>query len=325
MPARGKGRLNLPSYLVTGGAGFIGSNLTRALVERGGQVRVLDSLTTGRLTNLAEIEREVELIEADLRDAHTVGQAMRGVEAVFHQGALPSVARSVADPLASHDVNASGTLGLLLAAREAGVRRFVYASSSSVYGDTPVLPKSEDLPTNPLSPYAVSKLAGEQYCRVFARLYGLETVCLRYFNVFGPRQDPASQYAAVIPRFILAMAQGEAPTINGDGTQSRDFSYIENVVQANLLAADTPGVGGEVFNIACGRRYSLLDLVAALNRILGTSLEPRFGPARPGDVMHSQADISRAEGLLGYRPTVQFEAGLTLSAAWYRGQMTNDE
>jgi UDP-glucose 4-epimerase len=292
----------------------------RALLERGGTVRVLDNLATGRRANLADVADRVELIEADLCDAEAARPAVRGAEAIFHLGALPSVARSVADPLASHAVNATGTLGLLLAAREAGVRRFVYASSSSVYGDTPTLPKSEDLPTNPLSPYAVSKLAGEQYCRAFARLYGLETVCLRYFNVFGPRQDPSSEYAAVVPKFIAAMSEGRAPQIHGDGTQSRDFSYIDNVVQANLLAAEAPGVGGEVFNIACGERYSLRDLVAILNRILGSSIAPEYGPPRPGDVKHSLADISRARARLGYEPSVRFEEGLARAVAWYRVQ-----
>jgi UDP-glucose 4-epimerase len=209
-------------------------------------------------------------------------------------------------------------LGLLLSARDAGVRRVVYASSSSVYGDTPVLPKSEDLPTFPLSPYAVSKLAGEHYCRVAARLYGLETVCLRYFNVFGPRQDPTSQYAAVVPKFIAAMSEGETPLVHGDGTQSRDFTHVDNVVQANLLAADAPRVSGEVFNIACGRRASLLDLLDTLNRIFESQITPRFGPRRPGDVLHSLADISRAERLLGYRPGVQLEEGLRRVVEWYR-------
>lgn len=307
----------MTTYLVTGGAGFIGSNLVRALLERGGNVRVLDNLATGRRTNLADIATEIELIEGDLRDPAVVERAVRGVDTVFHQGALPSVARSLTEPLASHEVNATATLSLLLAARDAGVRRFVYASSSSVYGNTPVLPKSEDLPTSPLSPYAVSKLAGEQYCRVFAQLYGLETVALRYFNVFGPRQDPTSQYAAVIPRFIHAMRRGEPPLIHGDGTQSRDFSYVANVVDANLRAATAPNVGGEVFNIACGERHSLLELVSALNRILGTRIEPRFGAPRPGDVKHSQADIARARRLLGYEPRVSFEEGLALTVAWY--------
>jgi nucleoside-diphosphate-sugar epimerase len=304
--------------LVTGGAGFIGSNLVRALLARGDHVRVLDNLSTGRLANVDDLVDQIELFEADLRDVETIRTALRGVEAVFHQAALPSVARSVADPLSSHDVNASGTLSLLLAARDAGVRRFVFASSSSVYGDTPALPKSEDLPTSPLSPYAVSKLSAESYCRVFTRLYGLETVSLRYFNVFGPRQDPGSAYAAVIPLFIDAMLNGQRPRINGDGSQSRDFSYIDNVVQANLLAAERPQIGGEVFNVACGERATLLDLVAALNRILGTSIEPEFGPPRAGDVQHSQADISRARDRLGYVPLVRFEAGLERTVAWYR-------
>jgi UDP-glucose 4-epimerase len=310
----------LPTHLVTGGAGFIGSNLVRALLERRRTIRVLDNLATGQTGNLADLADEVELVQADLRDAEAVRRALQHVEVVLHQAALPSVARSIADPQATHDVNATATLRLLVIAREAGVQRFVYASSSSVYGDTPVLPKSEDLPTSPLSPYAVSKLAGEQYCRVFARLYGLETVCLRYFNVFGPRQDPTSEYAAVVPKFIQAMARGEQPLVHGDGTQSRDFTYVANVVNANLLAAEAPNVSGEVFNIACGRRVTLLDLVATLNGILRTSLEPVFGPSRPGDVKHSQADITRAERLLGYTPATHFEDGLAEAVAWLRQQ-----
>ena len=305
---------------MTGAAGFIGSNLVRALLERGGTVRAIDSLATGRRSNLVDVEQQIEFIEADLRDPQAVSRAMEGVEVVFHQAALPSVARSVADPLASHEVNATGTLRLLQAARQSGVRRFVYASSSSVYGDTPALPKREDLATNPLSPYAVSKLAGEHYCRVFTRLFGLETVSLRYFNVFGPRQDPTSEYAAVVPKFIAAMSRGEAPEIHGDGTQSRDFTYVANVVDANLRAADAPGVGGEVLNVACGRRASLLDLVATLNDILGTTIEARFGEPRPGDVKHSLADISRARSLLAYEPRVQLEEGLARAVAWYREQ-----
>ena len=305
---------------MTGAAGFIGSNLVRALLERGGTVRAIDSLATGQRLNLVGIEQQIEFIEADLRDPQAVSRAMEGVEVVFHQAALPSVARSVADPLASHEVNATGTLRLLQAARQSGVRRLVYASSSSVYGDTPALPKREDLATNPLSPYAVSKLAGEHYCRVFTRLFGLETVSLRYFNVFGPRQDPTSEYAAVVPKFIAAMSRGEAPEIHGDGTQSRDFTYVANVVDANLRAADAPGVGGEVLNVACGRRASLLDLVATLNDILGTTIEARFGEPRPGDVKHSLADISRARSLLAYEPRVQLEEGLARAVAWYREQ-----
>ncbi len=308
----------MQTYLVTGGAGFIGSNIVSALVERRDDVRVLDSLATGRQTNLVGLDGRITQITGDLRDAEAVKRAVGGVDAVFHQAALSSVARSIADPLSSHEINATGTLILLQAAREAGVRRFVYASSSSVYGDTPTLPKVETLPTNPLSPYAVAKLAGEQYCRVFFRLYGLETVCLRYFNVFGPRQDPNSEYAAVVPKFIAAMSKRQPPVIHGDGTQSRDFSYVSNVVEANLLAASANGIGGEVFNIACGQQASLLDLVASLNRILGTSIEPSFGPPRPGDVKHSMADIDHARLLLGYEPRVLFEAGLARTADWFR-------
>ena len=310
----------MAACLVTGGAGFIGSHLVDALVAAGHEVRVLDNLSTGSAANLAAVRHRIEFVQGDITDLGVVREATRGVEVVFHQAALPSVARSVADPLASHEVNATGTLRLLQAARQSGVRRFVYASSSSVYGDTPALPKREDLATNPLSPYAVSKLAGEHYCRVFTRLFGLETVSLRYFNVFGPRQDPTSEYAAVVPKFIAAMSRGEAPEIHGDGTQSRDFTYVANVVDANLRAAYAPGVGGEVLNVACGRRASLLDLVATLNDILGTTIEARFGEPRPGDVKHSLADISRARSLLAYEPRVQLEEGLARAVAWYHEQ-----
>jgi nucleoside-diphosphate-sugar epimerase len=304
-------------FLVTGGAGFIGSNLTRALVARGDRVRALDSLLTGRRENLADLP-DVELIEGDVRDPEGLRAAMAGVDAVFHQAALPSVPRSVRDPVASNESNVGGTLNVLLAARDLGVSRVVCASSSSVYGDTPTFPKVETMMPSPLSPYAVSKLAGEHYCAVFHRLWGVEAVALRYFNVFGPRQDPSSEYAAVIPLFITAMSRGERPLVHGDGTQSRDFTFVENVVRANLRAAEAPGAGGEVFNVACGRRYSLLDLVGLLNRILGTDLEPRFGEPRPGDVKHSLADISKARRLLGYDPTISFEEGLERTVAWRR-------
>jgi len=235
---------------------------------------------------------------------------MQDVDYVLHQGALPSVPRSVADPATSHEVNVTGTINVLIAARDAGVKRLVYAASSSAYGNSPTLPKREEMPTNPLSPYAVSKLAGEHYCRAFCQVYGLETVCLRYFNVFGPRQDPQSQYAAVIPKFIAMMRRGERPTIYGDGSQSRDFTYVANVVQANLLAAAAPQAAGRVINVACGQRHTLLDLVAALNRLLGTHLEPVFQPDRAGDVKHSLADIAAAKELLGYEVLVPFEEGL---------------
>jgi UDP-glucose 4-epimerase len=308
----------MTTYLVTGGAGFIGSNIAHELVRRGHRVRVLDNFATGRRANLTGIESRVELIEGDLRRLADVEKAVEGVEVVLHQGALGSVPRSVADPLATHEANVTGTLHVLWASRAAGVRRVVYASSSSVYGDTPTLPKLEDMLPAPLSPYAVSKLAGEHYGTVFAGVYGLETVSLRYFNVFGPRQDPASEYAAVIPKFIRAMLRGERPAIFGDGTQSRDFTYVDNVVTANLLAAEAPAgaLRGAVCNVACGEHSTLLDLVAALNGLLGTRLEPIFRPRRPGDVLHSHAAIGRAEALLGFRPSVRFAEGIRRTVEW---------
>ena len=304
-------------FLVTGGAGFIGSNLARTLVARGDQVRVFDSFLTGRRDNLADLP-DVEVVEGDIRDLDGLRVAMRGVDRVLHQAALPSVARSLKDPLASNEANVTGTLNVLIAARDAGVQRVVCASSSSVYGDTPTLPKVETMAPSPLSPYAVSKLSGEYYCSVFTRLFGVEAVSLRYFNVFGPFQDPSSDYAAVIPKFITIMARGERPLIHGDGTQSRDFTFIDNVVQANLKASEAPDVGGEAFNVACGARYTLLDLVESLNRISRTSIEPRFGDPRPGDVQHSLADVDKARRLLGYEPTVTFEEGLERTVAWLR-------
>ena len=302
-------------YLITGGAGFIGSNLAESLVKSGHPVRILDNFATGARANLAAVAGAVELLEGDLRDPAIVERAVRDIEVVFHQAALPSVARSLEAPATTHAVNATGTLTLLLAARRAGVRRVMYASSSSVYGDSPTLPKREEMPTQPKSPYAVSKLAGEQYCQVFAAALGLETVSLRYFNIFGPRQDPASPYAAVIPKFLAAMRRGERPVIFGDGKQSRDFTYVENAVRANLFAADAPGASGEVINVACGARVTLLELVEHLNRLLGKRLEPVFAPPRPADVRHSQADLTRAAALLGYRPTVDFPEGLARTAA----------
>ena len=307
---------------MTGGAGFIGSSLTRAIVERGDEVRVLDTYLTGRDENLADLP-DVEIVRGDIRDVDTLRTAMQGVERVLHQAAVPSVARSLKDPITSNEANIGGTLNVLIAARDAGVQRVVFASSSSVYGDTPTLPKVETMLPGPLSPYAVTKLTGEHYLKVFHHLYGLETVALRYFNVFGPRQDPKSDYAAVIPLFISLMARGKAPHIHGDGTQSRDFTYIDNVIQANLKAATVPGVGGEVFNVACGQRYTLLDLVRNLNTILGTSLEPTFGPPRAGDVKHSLADIEKARRLLGYEPSTTFEEGLERTVAWGRAQIAS--
>jgi nucleoside-diphosphate-sugar epimerase len=300
----------LKSYLVTGAAGFIGSNIVEELVARGERVRAVDNLSTGRLLNLTPFDDKIEYIQGDIGDPHILEQALEGVDYIIHQAALPSVPRSIDDPLASNDSNINATLRLLVAARDAGVKRLVFASSSSVYGDTPTLPKREDMPTHPLSPYAVSKLAGENYCRVFTHVYGLPTVSLRYFNVFGPRQDPTSQYAAVIPAFISAMLKGQPPTIYGDGLQSRDFTYVGNVVQANLLACESESAVGKTINIACGVSISLLDLVATINSLLGTEIEPVHEPPRPGDVKHSLADITLARGLLGYEPTIDFNQGL---------------
>lgn len=305
-------------YLVTGGAGFIGSHIVDELVRRGETVRVLDNFSSGRRENIAHHLKHIEVLEGDLCDLETVRRAVVGMDYVLHLGAIPSVPRSVAAPLASHQANVTGTLHVLLAAREAQVRRVVYSSSSSVYGNSPVLPKHEDMPTHPLSPYAVSKLAGENYCTAFHEVYGLPTVSLRYFNVFGPRQDPNSEYAAVIPKFITAMLSGAAPVIYGDGLQSRDFTYVTNVVAANLLACERDGAVGQVMNVALGDRVTLLELVEALNAILGTQRLPRFEAERPGDVKHSQADASRARALLGLEESVDFRAGLRETVAWFR-------
>ncbi|TMA72736.1 MAG: SDR family oxidoreductase [Deltaproteobacteria bacterium] len=303
-------------YVVTGGAGFIGSNLVDALVRRGDRVRVLDDLSTGRRENLAG-QPAVEVVVGDLRDPATLSRALAGATGVFHQAALRSVPRSVDDPRSSNDVNVTGTLGLLLACRDAGVRRVVYASSSSVYGDDPTLPQVETQATRPISPYAVSKLAAEYYCQVFARLYGVETVSLRYFNVFGPRQNPESKYSAVIPRFLQLALDGEPLEVHGDGEQSRDFTFIDNVVQANLLAMTVPGVAGEVFNVACGSRHSLLAIAGAIGDFLGRAPARHHVEARAGDVRHTLADIAKAERLLGYRPLVDFKEGMRRTCAYF--------
>ncbi len=308
--------LTVSAALVTGGGGFIGSHLVDRLLADGWRVRVLDNFTTGRRQNLRHCLAHIDLIEGDVRDPECVEKAVRGVEIVFHQAALPSVPRSIADPVTTNAVNAVGTLNLLDAARRAGVRRMVYAASSSAYGDTPVLPKTEDMPPKPQSPYAVSKLTGEYYVRVFTQVYGFEGISLRYFNVFGPRQDPTSQYAAVIPRFIAAMLRGERPVIFGDGEQSRDFTYVANVVEANMLAARCPRARGEVINIACGAAVSLNELVRSINGILGTSLKPIYADPRPGDVRHSLASLDRAAALLGYAPRLGFFDGLRRTIEW---------
>jgi UDP-glucose 4-epimerase len=306
--------------VVTGGAGFIGSHLVDALVNRGHTVRVLDDFSTGSPINLEPVRDRVEVTRGDVSEPEAVRRAILGAELVFHQAALPSVPRSVADPVRTHEVCATGTLRLLLAARDAGVRRVVYAASSSAYGDSERLPRREGDPTRPLSPYAVAKLVGEQYCAVFSQVYGLETVRLRYFNVFGPRQPPDSPYSAVIPLFLTALLAGRAPVIQGDGRQSRDFTYVEDVIQANLLAADAPGVSGAVYNVGCGQRTSLLELVAALNSLLGTDLRPTHTAPRPGDVRHSQADIARAQAELGYRPRIALVEGLRRCITYYRSR-----
>jgi nucleoside-diphosphate-sugar epimerase len=300
--------------LVTGGAGFIGSNLVRALLERGDNVRLLDNFSTGLRENLAGLEDDVEIVEGELRSYERVHNAVRGVEVVFHQGALPSVPRSVQDPLTTNAVNVEGTLNVLLAARDEGIRRIVFASSSSVYGDTASLPQREDAPPNPIAPYGVAKLAAERYCATFSRVYAIETVALRYFNVFGPRQNPLSQYAAVVVKFIHLVAAGEPVPIDGDGETSRDFTYVANVVEANLLAADADGVNGRVLNVAAGGSHTVNELADTIGELLDRPVEKRYGPPRPGDIRASWADISEARRLLGYEPEVGFEEGLRRTA-----------
>jgi len=304
-------------YLVTGGAGFIGSNIVAELLRRGQEVTVFDNFATGKRENLAPFLPSITLYEGDVRNLHQLREAVQGVDYVLHQAALPSVPRSVQDPITSHQVNTDGTLNLLVAARDAKVKRFVFASSSSVYGDSATLPKAEGMPPNPLSPYAISKLSAEKYCQAFARLYELETVSLRYFNIFGPRQDPTSQYSAVIPRFITALKRGEAPIIYGDGQQSRDFTFVSNVVEANLLACTTPGLAGEVFNVACGARFSLLELLKHLQDIMRVNVVSKFEAARAGDVRHSQAGIEKISAAMGYRVGDDFRQGLEKTVRYF--------
>ena len=305
-------------YLVTGGAGFIGSNTVSRLLELGERVRVLDNFATGKRQSLFPLEDRVELVEGDIRYLNVVQEAMKGVDYVIHLAALPSVPRSIRTPIESNDVNITGTLNVLMAARDAGVKRVVYAASSSAYGNTEVMPKVETMAALPLSPYAVNKFAGELYCRVFHQVYGLETVALRYFNVFGPRQDPMSQYSAVIPKFIGATLSGKAPVIYGDGEQSRDFTYVDNVVSANLLACKAQGASGETINIACGSRVSLNELVQIIGKLTGNPMKPIYETTRTGDVKHSLADIGKASRLLGYLPNIGLEEGLRRTVEWLR-------
>jgi len=308
----------MEKFLVTGGAGFIGSNICRKLICQGCFVRIIDNLLTGKKSNLADIIDRIEFIQADMGDEKVARAAMKGMDVVLHLGALPSVPRSVDDPAAAHRHNVDATFTLLLAARDAGVKRFVYASSSAAYGDTPTLPKVETMPPQPMSPYAVGKLTGEYYCSVFYQVYGLETISLRYFNVFGPYQDPTSQYAAAIPAFVTTILKDKPPTVYGDGEQSRDFTYVDNVVEANLLAARAKHTKGEVVNIACGEDVTVNAIIKMINELLGKKIRPIYAASRPGDIKHSLADITAAEKLLGFRPTVSFKQGLRLAIDWYQ-------
>ena len=304
-------------FLVTGGAGFIGSNIVEDLLKRGHTVRVLDNFATGKRENLKELEKDIELLEGDIRSYHIVRQAVKDIEIILHQAALPSVPRSINDPITTNEVNVMGTLNILDAAKDEGVKRIVYASSSSVYGDNPELPKREDMLPNPLSPYAVSKLAGEKYCQVFGKLYGIETVILRYFNVFGPRQDPNSQYSAVIPKFIKAMKEDKQPVVYGDGTQSRDFTYVSNVVEGNILAATKNIQTGLVMNCATHGQVTLNELVQHLNNILGKNIKPVYAKPRPGEIKHSFANIDLIKDKLNYTPEVVFADGMKKAVSYY--------
>ncbi len=307
----------MATYLVTGGAGFIGSHLVEELVRRGERVRVVDNLSTGKRQNITHLS-SVELVEGDLADLEVARRAVGGIDYVLHQAAIPSVPRSVQDPITSNRANIDGSLNILVAARDAGVKRLVYAGSSSAYGDTPTLPKIETMPTAPLSPYALQKLVAEQYCQMFTRLYGLETVTIRYFNVFGPRQDPSSPYSGVISLFISALCEGRQPTIYGDGEHTRDFTYVANVVDGVLRACSAAGASGEIINVATGGRISLNTLFKTIRDLVKASVDPNYAPPRPGDVKDSQADISKARRVLGYEPIVSFEEGLARTVAWYR-------
>lgn len=308
----------MPQYLVTGGAGFIGSHIVERLVKDGASVRVLDNFSTGKRTNIEPFLSKIDVVEGDLRKPEDCRRACAGVEVVFHEGAVPSVPVSVEDPVTSHQANVDGTFNLLMAARDAKCRRVVFAASSSAYGDLPELPKREAVRPEPLSPYAVNKLVGEYYMRAFYLCYGLETLSLRYFNVFGPRQDPKSQYAAAIPAFVTAILKDQPPTVYGDGEQTRDFTYIDNVVHANLLAAKAPKTQGEVINVACGEKVTVNQIIGQINELLGKNVKPTYVPPRAGDVKHSLADISLAKKIIGFEPLVMFDDGLRRAIEWYR-------
>ncbi len=312
-------------YLVTGGAGFIGSNIVDELVKRREEVRVLDNLSTGRAVNLNSTRERIAWHEGDIRNLEKIRPCFGGVDYVIHAAALPSVPRSIEDPVSSNAANIDGTLNVLVAARDAGCKRVVFAASSSAYGDSPTFPRVESLTPSPLSPYALTKLAGEHYCRIFARIYGLETVALRYFNIFGPRQNPDSPYTGVLSKFVAAYLRGEAPVIFGDGEQSRDFTYVENAVEATLGACTAKQAVGEVINVGVGESYTLNQTISLLNRILGTNVKPRYDPPRQGDVRHSLADITLARKLLGYRPKVGFEEGLRRTVEWYRSTLVQGQ
>jgi len=304
-------------YVVTGGGGFIGSHIAHELIRRGETVKVIDNFSTGKRENVKAFEKNAEVIEADITDAKRLAELFKGVDYVIHQAAIPSVPKSILDPVKSHNANVNGTLNVLVSARDAGVKRVVYASSSSLYGNSPTLPKHEGMMPNPLSPYGAQKLFAEMYCQVFTKAYGLETVSLRYFNVFGPRQDSTSQYSGVLALFIPAVLEGRRPTIYGDGLQSRDFTYVQNVVEANLLACHVPGVGGQVFNIACGDRITVNSMLQQINKILGKDIAAIYADPRSGDIKHSQAEIIRAKEHLGYQPQVTFGEGLQRTVEWY--------
>ena len=310
----------MAKYLVTGGAGFIGSNIVDALLRRGEYVRALDNFSTGKPQNLVGLDGKIEFIEGDIRDLDRVREAVKGMDYVLHQAALPSIPRSISDPITTNEVNITGTLNVLVASRDAKVKRVIYAASSSAYGDTPALPKREDMPAKPISPYGISKYAGEQYCQIFTEIYGLKTVCLRYFNIFGPKQDPHSPYSGVISIFIKAYLSGVPPKIYGDGEQSRDFTFVANAVRANLLACDAEGAAGQVFNIACGQRTTINELACLIRELLESDIELVHVAQRPGEILHSLADISKAQTVLGYEPKVDLTVGLMKTIDWFMSE-----